>query len=90
VNKRQNLSLDDEIWHLKYISKRGKSYEQLSKNGIYTVEDLLKEHESNPSCLQEVLRKKTLFGEEKLKQKDNICTIKLKPKKRTYWNRLYI
>ncbi|KAK7379190.1 hypothetical protein VNO80_04643 [Phaseolus coccineus] len=57
LNKRQNPSLDEEVWHLKHISKKGKGFEQLSKSGIYTVEDLLKEHETNPSSLQEKLGK---------------------------------
>ncbi|CAJ1868966.1 unnamed protein product [Sphenostylis stenocarpa] len=53
VNKKKDPSLNDKIWHLKHISKYGKIYKQLSKNGIDTVEDLLKEHETNPSSLQE-------------------------------------
>ncbi|ESW35329.1 hypothetical protein PHAVU_001G226200 [Phaseolus vulgaris] len=55
LNKRQNPSPNDEVWHLKHISKKGKAFEQLSKNGIHTVEDLLNEHETNPSSLQEKL-----------------------------------
>ncbi|TKY61553.1 Calmodulin-binding protein 60 B [Spatholobus suberectus] len=51
--KHDRPSLKDEIWRLKHISKTGKIYEQLSLEGIYTVEDLLKEHETNPSSLKE-------------------------------------
>ncbi|RDY07889.1 Calmodulin-binding protein 60 B, partial [Mucuna pruriens] len=51
--KRYPPSLDDEIWRLKHISKTGKIYEQLSSAGINTVEDLLREHETNPASLQQ-------------------------------------
>lgn len=61
VNKTKNPSLSDEIWHLKHISKKGKIFEQLSKDGILTVGDFLKEHETNPLSLEEVLREKALL-----------------------------
>jgi len=55
--KRDTPSLNDETWRLKHISKN--VYRRLLKHGIKTVGDLLKENETNPSSLQEVLRKKT-------------------------------
>ncbi|XP_022635088.1 protein SAR DEFICIENT 1 isoform X2 [Vigna radiata var. radiata] len=57
LNKTKNPSLSDEIWHLKHISKKGKIFEQLSKDGILTVGDFLKEHETNPLSLEEKLSK---------------------------------
>jgi len=63
VNKGKDPTLSDEIWHLKHISKKGKIYEELAKDGILTVGDLLKEHETNPSSLEQVSREKTLLGE---------------------------
>lgn len=58
--KRDTPSLNDETWRLKHISKSGEVCQRLSKHGINTVEDLLKEHETNPSSLPEVLWKKTI------------------------------
>ncbi|XP_027349513.1 calmodulin-binding protein 60 B-like [Abrus precatorius] len=47
-------SLKDNIWHLKYISKYGKTHERLAEYGIKTVEDLLLRNETNPSSLPEI------------------------------------
>ncbi|XP_027919020.1 protein SAR DEFICIENT 1-like isoform X3 [Vigna unguiculata] len=57
LNKGKDPTLSDEIWHLKHISKKGKIYEELAKDGILTVGDLLKEHETNPSSLEQKLGK---------------------------------
>ncbi|WVZ08649.1 hypothetical protein V8G54_021995 [Vigna mungo] len=57
LNKRMDPTLSDEIWHLKHISKKGKIFELLSKNGIHTVGDFLKELETNPLSLEEKLGK---------------------------------
>ncbi|XP_047170659.1 calmodulin-binding protein 60 B-like [Vigna umbellata] len=62
LNKKKDPTLSDEIWHFKHISKKGKIFELLSEDGIHTVGDFLKELETDPLSLEEVLRKKTLLG----------------------------
>ncbi|KAL2954331.1 hypothetical protein AAZX31_19G215600 [Glycine max] len=63
--KHDTPSLNDETWRLKHISKSGEVCQRLSKHGINTVEDLLKEHETNPSSLPEKFGK---ISKKKLEQ----------------------
>ncbi|KAL9332459.1 hypothetical protein ACSQ67_002069 [Phaseolus vulgaris] len=52
VNIREGIS---KPFTVKNYRSDWKAFEQLSNNGIHTVEDLLNEHETNPSSLQEKL-----------------------------------
>ncbi|TXG65233.1 hypothetical protein EZV62_006508 [Acer yangbiense] len=57
MNKKHSLpSFDDEVWHLKKITRKGKFHTRLNDNNIHTIRDFKNMYKTNPIELREILK----------------------------------
>ncbi|KAK3198192.1 hypothetical protein Dsin_021607 [Dipteronia sinensis] len=57
MNKKHDLpSLDDEVWHLKKITRQGKFHTRLIDNNIHRIRDFKQMYKTNPDQLKLILK----------------------------------